>query len=69
MCDGTTRRDFLKHSVIGGVALGAGVGIYELAYGQATNIRFSTWHPPVGREAKTVWEPMLEELKKRSGGK
>jgi len=69
MCDGTTRREFLKNSIIGGVALGAGVGIYELAYAQATNIRFSTWHPPVGREAKTVWEPMLEEFKKRSGGK
>jgi TRAP-type transport system periplasmic protein len=29
-------------------------------------IRFSTWHAPAGREVKTVWEPMLEELKKRS---
>ena len=69
MCNGKTRREFLKHSIIGGMALGAGVGIYELSYAQATNIRFSTWHTPVGRETKTVWEPMLEELKKRSGGK
>lgn len=69
MCDGFTRRDFLKSSVIGGVALGAGIGIYELAYGQATNLRFSTWHPPMSREVKTVWEPMLEEMKKKSGGK
>lgn len=33
------------------------------------NIRFSTWHPPVGREVKTVWIPMLEELKERSNGR
>lgn len=64
-----TRRGFLKHSILGGIVLGTGVGINELAYGQQTNIRFSTWHTPVGREVKTVWEPMLEELKKRSGGK
>jgi len=69
MCDGITRRNFLKNSVIGGMALGAGVGIYELAYGETTNIRFSTWHPPLSREVKTVWEPMLAEIKKKSGGK
>ncbi|MFH1351406.1 MAG: TRAP transporter substrate-binding protein [Pseudomonadota bacterium] len=33
------------------------------------HIRFSTWHPPVSREVKTVWIPMLEELKKRSHGR
>ncbi|MBI4775128.1 MAG: TRAP transporter substrate-binding protein [Deltaproteobacteria bacterium] len=33
------------------------------------NIKFSTWHPPVSREVKTVWIPMLEELKKRSNGR
>ncbi|RLB04921.1 MAG: ABC transporter substrate-binding protein [Deltaproteobacteria bacterium] len=33
------------------------------------HIKFSTWHPPVSREVKTVWIPMLEELKKRSGGR
>ena len=33
------------------------------------NIKFSTWHPPMSREVKTVWIPMLEELKKRSGGR
>jgi TRAP-type C4-dicarboxylate transport system substrate-binding protein len=69
MCNGFTRREFLRNSVIGGMALGAGIGIDELAYGQGTNIRFSTWHPPLSREVKTVWEPMLEEMKKRSGGK
>ena len=33
------------------------------------HIKFSTWHPPVSREVKTVWIPMLEELKKRSDGR
>src|SRR3972149_6746030 len=30
-----TRRKFLKDSVIGGVALGTGLGSYRLTYGQA----------------------------------
>jgi TRAP-type C4-dicarboxylate transport system substrate-binding protein len=33
------------------------------------HIKFSTWHPPMSREVKTVWIPMLEELKSRSGGR
>jgi len=33
------------------------------------HIKFSTWHVPVSREVKTVWIPMLEELKKRSNGR
>jgi TRAP-type C4-dicarboxylate transport system substrate-binding protein len=33
------------------------------------HIKFSTWHPPTGREVKTVWVPMLEELKKQSNGR
>ena len=33
------------------------------------HIKFSTWHPPVAREVKTVFIPMLEELKKRSNGR
>jgi TRAP-type C4-dicarboxylate transport system substrate-binding protein len=68
MCNGFTRRDFLRNSVIGGVAMGTGLGTFEMAYAQ-TNIRFSTWHVPVGYEVKTVWEPMLEQLKKKSNGK
>lgn len=36
---------------------------------QSMNIRFSTWHVPVGYEVKTVWEPMLEDLKKKSDGR
>jgi TRAP-type C4-dicarboxylate transport system substrate-binding protein len=66
MCNGITRRDFLKNSLIGGIALGTGLGHINLAYGQTVNLRFSTWHVPVGYEVKTVWIPMLEELKKRS---
>ncbi len=33
------------------------------------HIKFSTWHPPASREVRTVWAPMLEELKKRSNGR
>ncbi len=33
------------------------------------HLKFSTWHPPASREVKTVWKPMLEELKKRSNGR
>lgn len=33
------------------------------------HIRFSTWHPPASREVRTVWTPMLEELKRRSNGR
>ncbi|HBF43575.1 MAG TPA: ABC transporter substrate-binding protein [Desulfobacteraceae bacterium] len=33
------------------------------------HIKFSTWHPPVAREVKTVWTPMLEELKAKSNGR
>jgi TRAP-type C4-dicarboxylate transport system substrate-binding protein len=64
-----TRREFLKNSLMGGMVVVAGAGGYQIAYGETTNIRFSTWHVPVGYEVKTVWEPMLEELKKRSKGR
>ena len=68
MCNGITRRDFLKNSLIGGIALGGGLGHVHLAHAQ-TNLKFSTWHVPVGYEVKTVWIPMMEELKKRSKDK
>jgi len=68
MCHRFTRRDFLKNSLAGGLLLGSGLSYSHLAYGQSTNIRFSTWHPPLSREVKTVWEPMLQEMQKRSGG-
>jgi len=65
MGGGFSRRDFLKGSLVGGVMLGTGFGHHHSAHAQA-NLRFSTWHVPVGYEVKTVWVPMLEELKKRS---
>ncbi len=37
--------------------------------GDKMHLKFSTWHPPVSREVKTVWKPMLEEMKKRSNGR
>lgn len=46
--------------------LGAGLA---RAAESTMNIKFSTWHPPASREVKTVWIPMLEELKKRSNGR
>jgi TRAP-type C4-dicarboxylate transport system substrate-binding protein len=48
------------------VILGVGLTGHHVAYGQTANLRFSTWHVPVGYEVKTVWEPMLEDLKKKS---
>lgn len=33
------------------------------------HLKFSTWHPPASREVKTVWKPMLETLKEKSGGR
>jgi len=68
MCEGMTRRKFMRDAAIGGVALGTGFGWSQVAHGQ-THLRFSTWHPPLSREVRTVWEPMLEEMKKRSQGK
>lgn len=50
------------------MALGIEGGIYELAFSQTAHIRFSTWHPPLSREVKTVWEPMLKEIKNKSRG-
>lgn len=65
MCGGFTRRTFLKRSAIGALALGGGLGIGEIAFSQ-TSLRFSTWHVPLSREVRTVWEPMLQMLTKKS---
>lgn len=35
----------------------------------AENLKFSTWHPAVSREVKTVWTPMMEAIEEESGGK
>lgn len=32
-------------------------------------LAFSTWHPPLSKEVKTVWEPLLAELERRSDGR
>jgi TRAP-type C4-dicarboxylate transport system substrate-binding protein len=37
-----------------------------LSFGE--NLKFSTWHPAVGREVKTVWIPMMDAIKEESGG-
>jgi len=56
----------------------AAVVLYGLAFcgsavaadsGETIHLKFSTWHPPASREVKTVWTPMLEEMKKRSNGR
>jgi TRAP-type transport system periplasmic protein len=45
-------------------------GTAAMAESKSTmHLKFSTWHPPLSREVKTVWEPMLEELKARSNGR
>ena len=46
-----------------------GSGFAMADSGGKMHIKFSTWHPPMSREVKTVWTPMLEELKKRSNGR
>jgi TRAP-type C4-dicarboxylate transport system substrate-binding protein len=44
-------------------------GAPALAEEGKIHLKFSTWHPPASREVKTVWIPMMEELKKRSDGR
>jgi TRAP-type C4-dicarboxylate transport system substrate-binding protein len=68
-CVASTRRQFLKGILIGGTALGVGLDGRRSVRAEATRLRFSTWHPPLSRETKTVWTPMLDEMKKKSGGK
>jgi TRAP-type C4-dicarboxylate transport system substrate-binding protein len=67
-CAELTRRNFIKGVVAGGTALGLGLYDSRPARAEATKLKFSTWHPPVGKEVKTVWTPMLEEMKKVSNG-
>ncbi|MHB8765357.1 MAG: TRAP transporter substrate-binding protein [Deferrisomatales bacterium] len=64
-----------KRSKVLAVALaGAALAVSALgspatAAESTMHLKFSTWHPPASREVKTVWTPMLEELKKRSNGR
>jgi TRAP-type transport system periplasmic protein len=68
-CKDLSRRHFMKGALIGSAALGMGLLDYNLLSAQSANIKFSTWHPPLSKEVQTVWTPMMEEVKKRSGGK
>jgi TRAP-type transport system periplasmic protein len=68
MCNDLTRRGFLKGMVAGGTALALGLNEPRMLQAAVMRLKFSTWHPPVGREVKTVWTPMLEEMKKVSKG-
>jgi TRAP-type C4-dicarboxylate transport system substrate-binding protein len=67
-CDELTRRDFLKGALVGGTALGMGLFDRSPLLAADSNLKFSTWHPPMSREVRTVWTPMMEEVKKRSAG-
>ncbi|MFH0845498.1 MAG: TRAP transporter substrate-binding protein [Pseudomonadota bacterium] len=61
---------FLRTSTITAILVFLFLTANAMAESKSTmTIRFSTWHPPVSREVKTVWIPMLEELKKRSNGR
>lgn len=70
--DGLTRREFFKYfgSAIAAMSfLSAHGALFDfLRAASKSHIRFSTWHTPTSREVKTVWEPMLEELRRRSKG-
>ena len=57
----------LLAALLATVFIFAGVGAQEKK--STMHIKFSTWHPPMSREVRTVWKPMLEELKKRSNGR
>ncbi|MBW1689837.1 MAG: TRAP transporter substrate-binding protein [Deltaproteobacteria bacterium] len=66
------RKKVFLVSVITLLVLGLLVAVSNNPAAQAKekmHIKFSTWHPPMSREVKTVWTPMLEELKKRSNGR
>ena len=55
-------------ALVAGLLMGSAAQAADPGKGKI-HIKFSTWHPPASREVKTVWIPMLEELKKRSGGR
>ena len=67
-CAAVSRRQFLMAAVAGGAAWGLGLLGPAGAAAAGATLRFSTWHPPVGKEVKTVWLPMLEEMKRASAG-
>ena len=64
------RKDIVALTILAALAIVFTVGIGTYADAKSSmHIKFSTWHPPASREVKTVWIPMLEELKKRSNGR
>ncbi len=71
MSKGLSRRDFMKASLIGGAALGAGLGHghFHFTHAQSANVRFSTWHVPVGYGGQNRRRPCSRNIKKKSGGK
>ncbi len=60
-------RFFLAILLISGLVFGGTASAADK--GKSIHLKFSTWHPPASREVKTVWIPMMEELKKRSSGR
>lgn len=69
MAMGTEHRTGRWGILLGGAALALGLAGGAAAGESKMHIKFSTWHPPASREVRTVWTPMLEELKKRSNGR
>ena len=58
-------RNLLKIFLVVGLSIVFFMPVNAMAESKM-NIKFSTWHPPVGREVKTVFTPMLEKLKAES---
>jgi len=49
--------------------IGVGTASDHPSSGDTMKINFSTWHPHESMEVQTVWIPMLDALKERSGGR
>jgi TRAP-type C4-dicarboxylate transport system substrate-binding protein len=69
MAIGTKHKTGRWGILLGSAALALGLAGSAAASDSKMHIKFSTWHPPASREVRTVWTPMLEELKKRSNGR
>jgi len=61
-------KNMLKGSLVVGLLTICFLPINAMAESKM-HIKFSTWHPPVAREVKTVFIPMLEKLKAESNGR
>lgn len=49
--------------------IGAGTASDTQSSEESMKINFSTWHPHESMEVQTVWIPMLDALKEKSGGR